>query len=536
MTKEQLLEQLLPHIGGEGNIARTEGKNGSLLITVKDRSLVDLNAVQALDGVSAELTRARLKVTAENLKTEEEPKMAKDYKALSQQILKNVGGKENVTYAAHCMTRLRLSLRDNSAVDIDAVKKIPGVLGAQFTGEQFQIIIGQDVPKLYDVFCADGGFAKAAAVDENPDAGKAKEPFSLKKIGGSIMDALTGVMSPLIPVIMVAAMIRMVVAVFGPDMLGVMAPESDIYRLLSFLGDAGFYFFPVLVGYSGARKFGCSPVLAILMGGILLHPSLIEIVNAGEPFTVFGLPMTLATYGSTLLPMLLITWVMSYVERFFKKYIPDVLSTVFVPLCTVLVMVPLALCVLGPAGSILGNYVSDALIFIHDVFGPFGMAVIGGVWILLIATGMHMAMAAPIMLAFASFGYDPTVVPASAVTQYVSMAVSLAVAIKAKNAEDRSVGVSCLVSQALGGVGEPTLFGIMFRFKKALAFAMAGSFCGALTAGLLGARGFSFASGNFLTVLCYGPDVVKGAIACAVAFAVSFALIMVFGYEDKKNA
>lgn len=460
--------------------------------------------------------------------------MAKNYRELAEKILEQVGGKENVTFATNCMTRLRLTLKDNGLVNIDEVKKINGVLGAQFAGDQFQIIIGQDVPKVYDEVCDIGGFAKQAAVDENLD--KPKEKLTVKGIFNSIMDAITGVMTPLIPVIMVAAMIRMIVAVIGPAMLNIVSAESDLYRLLTFLGDAGFYFFPVLIGYSGARKFNLSPVLGILMGGVLLHPTLIEISNSGVPFKVFGIPMTASNYASSFLPMLLITWVMSYIERFFKKVMPTVLSTVFVPLCTFLVTVPLALCVLGPIGTILGGYLATLLMWIHDVLGPVGIAFIGGLWLLVVSTGMHMSFAAPILTAFSTLGYDPTVIPATAVSQYASMAISLAFLLKSKNAEDKSLGASCLISQALGGVGEPTIFGIIFRFKKAMAYTIIGSACGAFVAGILGARGFSFASGNLLTVLAYGPDIVKGAIASVVTFGITLALGLVLGFEDNKKS
>lgn len=461
-------------------------------------------------------------------------RMAKNYKEMAQQILDQVGGKENVKFAANCMTRLRLTLKDNDLVNIDEVKKINGVLGAQFTGDQFQIIIGQDVPKVYDEVCNIGGFAKQAAIDENLD--KEKEPLTFKGVINSIMDSITGVMTPVIPVVMITAMIKMAVALIGPDMLNVVSVESDIYRLLSFLGDVGFYFFPVLIGYTGALKFGCSPVLGIMLGAVLLHPSFVEIVNAGLPFKTFGIPTVLANYSNSFLPMLLATWIMSYVEKFFKKVIPTVLSTVFAPLCTFLVMVPITLCGVGPLGTILGTYVSAALMGIHDVFGPLGMALIGALWVLIVATGMHMAFAAPILTAFSTLGYDPTVIPATCTFAYTMMAITLAIAIKAKNNDDRSLAISCLASAALGGVSEPTIFGILLRYRKALLFAMAGGFTGAFIAGVLGAKGYGFASGNIISLICYGPDIVKGAIAVAGGSLVTFVLTMIFGYTDNKAA
>ncbi|MDE7262604.1 MAG: PTS transporter subunit EIIC [Oscillospiraceae bacterium] len=495
---------------------------------------MDLEALSRVDKVeTAELNRSRVVIRARGLQLKEEKAVAKNYKEMAAQVLDKVGGKENVTLANHCMTRLRLTLADKEKADVDAIKKINGVLGAQFSGAEFQVIIGQDVPKLYDAVCAAGNFAKQSAIKENLD--NVKEPFSLKKIPENIMGALTGCLTPLLPALMVAGMFKMAVALFG-DMLGLIGSESDLYRLLTFVGDAGFYFFPVMIGYTGAKKFGCSPMLGILMGGILLHPTLSEIVAAGEPFTVYGIPMTLTSYASSVIPMILITWVMSYIEKFFKKYVPDVLATVFTPLLTIVVMLPLALCVLGPLGAILSEYVISLLMAIHSIAGPLGVAIIGALYIPLVATGMHLPLVSILIVSMTTLGYDAIVMPGATVCIYAGIGVCLGFALKAKNAEDRGLGLSCLVAQALGGVGEPTIFGILFRYKKALAWVLSGSFCGSLVVGLLGAKVSVMAgASNMLIALGYGQDIVKGGIGCAIGFAVSFALMMIFGYEDKPS-
>lgn len=461
--------------------------------------------------------------------------MAKNYEQMAKDILGQIGGKENVTFVSHCMTRLRLNVNDEAAINVDGVKSVAGVLGCQFNGGQFQIIIGQDVPKAYDAFCKLGNFAvQKAAVEENLDAPKQK--LTVKSAFNGVMGAITGCLTPLIPILMIAGMVKMLVALLGPTMLGVISETNDLYIVLNLLGDACFYFFPVMVGVSASKKFDCSPMLAVLMGGVLLSPTLIEIVNAGEAFTVYGIPMRLTSYASTVIPMILICWVMSYVEKFLKKHIPDVLSTICVPLFTALIMLPLTLCVLGPLGAILGDYVCAILFGIHDVFGPLGVAVIAALFPPLVVTGMHVPLNAACLLSFAQLGYDATVYPGSMMTVYASMAVSLAFLIRAKNAEDRSLGISCFVAQALGGVGEPQLYGIALRFKSAFISLLSGSFCGGLVCGILNCKVYFPTASNFLAVLAYGSgdvgEIIRGCIGAGTSFVVTFVLMMLLGYRD----
>lgn len=537
---EELLNQIEQHIGGCENISKTDVRGDRIYITVKDAGKVDSEKICGLENVAeAELNRSRLRILACTGTKEDKAEMAgKNYREMSVKILEKVGGKENVTLANHCMTRLRLNLADKEKAQVEELKKINNVLGAQFSGEELHIIIGPDVSKLYDEFCRTADVAVQKAVDENPDGmeiKKDKTPFSLKKAGGNIMTALTGCLTPLIPAMVVAGMLKMAAAVLG-DMMGVLSAESDIYRLLTFAGDAGFYFFPVMIGYTGAKKFGCSPILGILMGGILLHPTMLEIVAAGEAFTVFGIPMTPASYGSSVIPMILITWIMSYVEKFFKKYIPGVLSVIFTPLLTILVMLPLGLCLLAPLGTILSNYVVIALTWIYETTGPLGIGVVSALWIPLVATGMHVPLITTVVVSLTTMGYDAIILPGVTAAVYAMIGTELGFALKAKSPEDRGLGISCLLSQALGGVGEPALFGILLRNKKAFTIAMIGCFFSGLTAGLLKVKAFMFTPSNVMAALAYGADIGKGAAACVVGFVVSLVLMLILGYEDKPKA
>ena len=247
--------------------------------------------------------------------------MALNNSQIAAEVLQAVGGKDNISAVAHCMTRLRFNLKDESIPNDDAVKALKGVMGVAHSGGQYQVIIGTNVDKVYQALCSECGIAPTAGIDENLD--KPKEPLTPKKIGSNIMAYLSGSLTPIIPVVLAAAIFKSIVAVFGPDMLGILQPETDLYTLFTFVGDAGYYFFPLLIGYTAAKNLGASPVLGIFMGGIMLHPTFVAMATEGTAFTVYGIPCSVQNYSCTILPILLTVWVMSYVERFFKKYIPD---------------------------------------------------------------------------------------------------------------------------------------------------------------------------------------------------------------------
>ena len=297
--------------------------------------------------------------------------MSKDnYNNLAREILQAVGGINNISSVTHCMTRLRFTLKDSSIPKDDEVKKIEGVLGVVRAGGQYQIIIGQTVPKVYETLLklGNGKIAGSAPIDENLDANAQKEKMTFKRGFNIVLNKVAGSLTPTIPILITAAMFKMLAAICGPKILNITPNSSDLYKLFTLVGDAGFYFFPVFLGYTSAKQFKTSPMLGMLMGAILLDPNLVKIVTAGKPFTVYGIPMALTNYGNTLIPILLSVWIMSYVERFFKKYVPTSLSTVFVPTLTIAVMIPITLCVLGPLGGFLGDYICNGLL----AFGKLG--------------------------------------------------------------------------------------------------------------------------------------------------------------------
>lgn len=462
------------------------------------------------------------------------------YEKIASQVLEAVGGKENVVSVLHCVTRLRFNLKDPQVPNDDEVKKIDGVMGCQSRAGQYQVIIGAEVGGVYDALCRIGGFAAQSAVDENLDTPAVKEKLTPKKIGANILDALAGCLTPVIPLIIGSSMFKMVVSLFGPLGAGLIAETSNLYVLLNMVGDAGFYFLPVAISYTAAKKFNADMMISLLMGFILVHPTLIGLV--GSEFTVYGIPSAVQNYTSSVLPAILSVWVLSYVEKFIRKIVPKSLDLVFTTALTIVIMLPISLCVLGPAGNFIGSYVANFLFGLHDILGPVGAAAVAGLWGFLVLTGMHTVLVTQIMIFLSTTG-DPYLLGALWCWVVSILAVAAAVAVKSKNGATKSLAITCLISGVTAGVSEPTLFGLCVRFKRPLATMAIGSAIGGFVSSLLGVSCNSIlcAFTNFVGVLGWITSsstqvLINWAVSCIVAFVATFVLTYMFGYTKEMDA
>ena len=463
----------------------------------------------------------------------------KNYKFIAEKVVKEVGGKDNISHSLHCATRLRFNLIDFSKADINQIKKINDVLGAQKVGDQLQVIIGPDVDKVYDEVLKITG-DDAEYVDENLDAPKKK--VTLKSIGGSILDALSGCLGPAIPAIVASAFFKMLVALLGPDILKLISQKDNLYILLTFVGDAAFYFFPVIIGYTAAKKFKVTPVLGILLGGIMLHPTLTQMATKHVTnFTVFGIPCNVQNYGSTVIPIILSVWVMSYIEKFFNTKLPNSLRGVFAPAFTITLMLPITLCVLGPAGSYLGNYITTGLMAFGKATGFIGLAIISALYPILVMTGMHMVLIAALFQVFAKVGFDGAIAPALTISAFSIMGVGIGAFLRLKNKEQKAQAGEFAITAILAGTSEPTIYGICARYKKPFIGLIGGGFIGGLYCGITKVISATLVPAtNFTSVLCFtgasAANIINGSISCAIALIASAALVYFFGFDANDPA
>lgn len=462
----------------------------------------------------------------------------KDYTSLAQSIYHEVGGKDNIDHIAHCATRLRFNLKDETIVQDEQLKKMKEVLGVAHAGGQFQVIIGpnvqqvfQEVIKIHD---------QKPMTSEKTDTGQAhsKAGFSLKKILTNMLDGLSGSLTPAIPAITVAAFFKTIAAVFGPSMLNWLSETSDLYVLATFVGDTTFYFFPVLIGYTAAKKFKTSPLLGILLGAIMIHPTFMAMATEGASFSVFGIPAMVENYSSTILPIIISVWVMSYVDRFINKQLSEMVRGFLAPALTIAIMLPIALCVVGPLGAFIGTAVSDGILNMRGLVGFLGVALIGGTFSLLILTGMHIILITALIQVFMENGSESFVAPGLSAASFAILGMALGAALKLRKKEDRSLAWGFFTTMFLSGTSEPALYGIGIRYKRPMIGLIIGGFAGGLYMGILNVGHYTLIPlTNIVSLLSFSgsttANLVNGIIGCVISVVVAAGLTYFMGFEEE---
>lgn len=480
-------------------------------------------------------TNARVSNEYKKIKYWRIVEMSRKYEELCKKILADIGGKENVLGAIHCVTRLRITLKDQGLVNQENIKKIKGVLGCQFNSGQFQIIIGQYVGEVCEEFCKLSGINMGASIDEKLD--EIPEKFSIKEfINKKIIGTISECVFPILPIFVGAGLIKMLVTILGPNLLDLFSAKGNVLTILTVVGNAGFYYLPIFVAWTAAKKFDTSIPIALFLSSILIHPDFISIVEKGDPFSVFGIPMKLVNYGNQFLPTILMVWILSYVYRYINKFCPDTLKYVLVPLASLLIMLPITLCAVGPLGTYCGIAISKVANWLASSIGPLAVGLIGGLWYFLVGLGMDKALVPVIANQFANFGFDNLFWLSAIFATYALIGVSVAYIFRSKK-EERSLGVSNATTLIVGGISEPTIFGCIFRYKKAMAWLFLGGFIGGCLAAILHVKAYTMGIGNILFFTVFaggdGKSLIPGIICCIVSFLISCILGILFGFSDK---
>lgn len=463
----------------------------------------------------------------------EEREKSMDYESVAKKILQRVGGAENVTGLVHCMTRLRFNLKDESIVDDEAVKKTKGVMGVMKKGGQYQIIIGNDVGYVYEELNKLGKFSNQVP--------KKKENSTEKKnILTMLMDTISGIMTPVIPAIIGAAMIKVLLTLL--PMIGVLNTSGDTYQLLTVIGDGAFFFMPVLIAVSASKKFGTNVYYAASIALIMLHPNFISMMttahDANETIRFLGLiPVTYATYSYSVIPIILAVWSLKYVEKFVDKITPVITKNFLKPMLVVLIEAPIALIILGPLGAICGNVLSDVVYFIHDKLGFIAVGLVAGIYPFVVMAGMHHAFT-PIKLGMiATTGYENFICIGELCSNMAQGAASLAVAIKSKNKDFKQIAGSSAFSALLAGITEPVLYGVTLRLKRPMLGACIGAVAGGLFGGFFQLKCFGIATPAIVTIVQYVEEsrpmsLLIAALTILITVIVAFIATMLIGFED----
>ncbi|MGN7414044.1 beta-glucoside-specific PTS transporter subunit IIABC [Paenibacillus sp. SAF-068] len=397
-----------------------------------------------------------------------------DKQQLSKDILKLVGGEENIDQVTHCMTRLRFNLNDNQKADKATLKNTPGVMGVMENGGQFQVIIGNDVPVVYNALV--GNMSKSPTAD-NASAASTGEKKKRNPIS-ALFDFISGVFTPILPAITGAGMIKGIVAILVA--LGWLSDTSSTYIILSAIGDGAFYFLPIILAISAARKLGSNMYIAAALAAGIMHPTITALLANGDT-TFVGIKVIAATYSSTVIPIILAIWIASYVEKAVDRVTHASLKLLIVPTVTLLIMVPLTLMTVGPLGTVLGNGLSGGISWLFDNMSIFASILIGGTMSLLIITGMHYALLPIIVGSMTTLGYD-FIIPLMFAANLAQGGAAFGVGLRSRNSKTKSLAYSTGLT-AIMGITEPAMYGINMKFKKPFIAALIG---GAIAGGFMG--------------------------------------------------
>ena len=473
--------------------------------------------------------------------------MALDYVSTSKKILDAVGGAGNVASATNCMTRMRLVLNDESKANDDAVKAIKGVKSVIKQGGQYQVVIGNEVSNLMKEFNKLGNFSE----DGGGKPAKAEGPV-IQRIFGFVAGCLT----PLLPGMLGTGMAKVVLTLLTT--LNVMSSTGPTYIILYSMADSFFYFLPVMLGWSIAKKTGHSVPLYMVIGAALVYPDFISLLGGGVETAAYGtflgqnctylfgfLPVIGASYTSSVLPMLLMAPVMGVVEDWADRVSPNVLKAFLKPLLFLLVCTPIVVVVLGPLGSVLGQVLSAITTFMYGTVPWLTVGLLSALMPFIVMTGMHYALIPLFTNNLATLGYDVIVAVTMFCSNLCQGGASLGVAVKTKDVETKSEGIACGISAIVAGVTEPAMYGINMRFMKPMIGAVAGAGVSGLLAGITGVKGYTMGgSPSIMSLITFiggndalGPfhSVIWGAICAVVGLAISFGVTLIL-FKDEAPA
>ena len=461
-----------------------------------------------------------------------------NYKDLAEKILHLVGGEENITSLVHCATRLRFTLKDESKVQTDKIKKLKGIMGAVTNAGQYQIIIGNDVPHVFKAIMS---MTKLEGADNQSNKSAKKDE---RNVVAKVIDTVTGIFTPILPAITAAGMIKAVLALLIATK--VLSNSSQTYQVLNFMADAGFYFLPILLANSAAKRFKVNSYLAMMIGGILLHPNFSAMISvakeAGTGIAVFGLNVPLASYGSSVLPIILAIWFMSYVEPIADKISPNAVKFFTKPLITALVVGIATLTLIGPLGYILSDKVAQGIYALENYASWLVPTVLGALSPILVMTGTHYGLVPIGINNIMTMGYDTLIGPAMMASNVAQGAAALAISIKTKDQDFKQLSSTSGIT-AVCGITEPALYGVNLKTKVGLYASMIGGGLGGLFFGIFAVRRFATGSPGLLTLPVYigGESMANFFYACigvAISIVVAFivALILYKDSNDVKDA
>ena len=468
------------------------------------------------------------------------------YQKLAEDIVKNVGVREKDTGLVHCITRLRFSLKDESLANDDVLKKMDGVVTVMKSGGQYQVVIGNHVPEVFADVMPLLNLDEGAAAPEEKKSGKLLD---------RAIDVVSGIFQPILSIMAACGMLK------GLNTLlvtfGLYSAECGGYMIINAAGDALFTFLPLFLGYTAAKKFGLKPMLGLAVGAAMCYPGIqLSAVSAGaEPlYTVlgstmfsspvyidfFGIPVISVDYTGTVIPVILAVWFASKCEKFFSRFIPDLVKFFFVPMLTPLVTLPVSILFLGPVATFGSTLISEFTLAIRGFSPLLAGGIVGLTWQILVIFGMHWGFIPVYINNVMTLGYDNVMMPFFACT-FATSAVVMAIFFKTKDRKLKEMAIPNFIS-GIFGVTEPAIYGILLPLKKPFIISCIAGGIGGAFYGHFNFRKFILGGmGVFELPNMMNPDGSMGNIlvafaGIAISMVVGFVLTMIFYQDEPKEA
>ena len=448
-----------------------------------------------------------------------------DITKLAAEILEMVGGAENITFVAHCMTRLRFNLKDESIVDDAKVKAIDGVIDIRHSAGQYQVIVGPKVDKVYEIVAKETGI----------DTGKsAADEGETKGFLGKLMKLISGIMMPVLPALIACGMINAVLSILTTA--GVVSAESGIYTMLNGMGNACMYFLPVLVGSSAAKFFGIDQYIGAVLGAILIYPTFVAAAGAGDALDLFGVKFTMVSYASTVFPAIVAAWFASVLYKWLRAVLPDALAFALVPFLTVAIAAPISLLVVGPVIQQASSLLATAVLAVYQLSPVLCGVILGPIFgLVMIPLGLHWALIVISINNIMTVGSDPIL--GLLCGSMCVVGACLAFALRSKDPGEKSLGFSCAIT-SLCGITEPALYGIVLEHKKIIIASMISGAISAVIPAIFNTRTFVMTSSGIFSFPGYmnpsgDMSSLIGAILCnVVGFILTFVLVYIMYRPD----
>lgn len=453
--------------------------------------------------------------------------MAIDYYKTAMELLKELGGNDNITNVTHCATRLRFILKDESIVNKDKVVKIPGVITTVQAGGQFQVVIGNHVKDAYE------HMIKMVTIDEEAAKGTGN-----KKVGivSRIIDVISAIFAPFLYTLAACGILQGILGVLVA--LNAIDTAGGTYQILNFISWTAFTFLPVLIAVTASKKFGVNTFIALVIACALVCPDYIAMVNAAKPVYFLGMKVQLLSYTSSVIPIILSIWIASYVQKFFDKYLPIVIRNLFTPMFTIAIMVPLTLLAFGPIGNTIGGAIGGIYNTLYNLSPIVAGLVVGGLWEVLVIFGVHWGITPVTVGNYANLGYDTfTGLQASAV--FSQAGATFGVFLKTKNKDMKGVSASAAIT-GLFGITEPAIYGVNLRLKKPMICGCIAGAVGGAIGGAFHAVSWSYNMPGIATLPAYFKaghltPFIGLVISIVVAFVLGAVLTYIVGFEDEAD-